>query len=384
MKKIIFCSLFFVFAVFEITAEELPMQVPPVIYAVPGIECNVYFENLVLTLNPADYAFDVDCLKGHNDTKRWRFIPENKDNGTFTWRIRVFNSRNQMVASGESRLIVIPRSPGKGKKKSILMLGDSLTDHSVYPKTVLQLAAEDGIELNMIGTNAGGGRKPEPGGVAHEGYGGWSWETFMTRWTDETAYTAKSKFLFMKDGKLQFDLQAYLKKYANGIRPDFITIMLGTNDVFKAGPGTLAACVKRVMENIDKLVSAMQKSAPDARIGIALTIPPANSQDAFGANYKCRQTRWQFRCNQFRLVAAMIARYAGGKVKNVSLIPAFAEIDCENNFPRRRETVNQRNPDIIMRAANGVHPGNSGYQQIGDIFYAWLKYQSAKPEQQNF
>ena len=61
--KCLFPTLLLVFASAFLQAEEktLPLQLPPQIYAVPGIECNVYFENLVLTLKPDNYAFEVKC-----------------------------------------------------------------------------------------------------------------------------------------------------------------------------------------------------------------------------------------------------------------------------------------------------------------------------------
>ena len=59
----------------------------------------------------------------------------------------------------------------------------------------------------------------------------------------------------------------------------------------------------------------------------------------------------------------------------IHLIPTFLNIDCENNYPMRTEAVNQRNPDKIQRHIQNVHPAKTGYQQIGDTFYCWLKYQ---------
>ena len=70
-------------------AEDVRLLVPEKIYAVPGVELTVYFNNIVTVVNPANYVFDVDCEKGRNDLKRWRFTPKKEDVGTWKWKIRV-------------------------------------------------------------------------------------------------------------------------------------------------------------------------------------------------------------------------------------------------------------------------------------------------------
>ena len=162
-------------------AEKIPLELPPAVYAVPGVEANIYFDNLVLTTNSSNYIFDVDCKKGRNDAKRWRFVPTGKDIGSYTWSIKVLNSKNELVASGKTKLIVSAKDAGKDKKVSLLIIGDSLTDASVYPTEIHTLMTKAGTDLTMIGAHAGRGKKPKK--VAHEGYGGWKWETFCTRWT---------------------------------------------------------------------------------------------------------------------------------------------------------------------------------------------------------
>jgi lysophospholipase L1-like esterase/predicted small lipoprotein YifL len=357
-------------------AEKIPLELPPAVYAVPGIETNIYFDNLVLTTNSNNYVFDVDCKRGRNDAKRWRITPTDKDIGTFKWEIKVLNSKNEVVASGTTKIIVSSAKAGKGKKVSLLVIGDSLTNSSVYPTAIHSLLTKAGNPVTMIGAHSGGGRKP--GKIAHEGYGGWRWETFCTKWTKKKDYRGKSHFLTIKNGKPVLDVKAYLKKYAKGKTPDFITIMLGTNDVFNAKEYNINDNIKKVLSFADKFIAELKKDAPNAQIGVALTVPPALSQDAFGSNYKCNQTRWQYRRNQFKLVEEMIKKYGNGKVKNVSLIPAFVGLDCENNFPMKREKINSQDAKVIMRHSNGVHPARSGYNQIGDVFYCWLKYKLSK------
>jgi len=361
---------------FKSFAEKIPLELPPAVYAVPGIETNIYFDNLVLTTNSSNYVFDVNCKKGRNDAKRWRLVPTDKDIGSYKWTLRVLNSKNEIIATGTTKIIVSPQKAGAGKKVSLLIIGDSLTDATVYPTAIYNLMTKSGTNLTMIGAHAGRGRKPKK--IAHEGYGGWTWNSFCTRWTAKKDYRAKSNFLVLKNGKPTLDFKAYIKKYAKGKNPDFITIMLGTNDVYSANDNNITQRIKNIFSSADKFIAEIKKNAPKTQIGLALTVPPASSQDAFGSNYKCNQTRWQYRRNQFKLVEAMIKKYDKGKVKNVSLIPAFVGIDCENNFPMRREKINSHDPKVIMRHSNGVHPASSGYKQIADVFYCWLKYKLSK------
>ena len=378
--KCLLPTLLLVFASAFLQAEEktLPLQLPPQIYAVPGIECNVYFENLVLTLKPDNYAFEVKCNKGRNDESRWRFTPSAQDVGTYDWHLKVYDSSNRIVAAASTKLVIVPADAGKGRQISIMLVGDSLTDTSIYPLELKNLLAAPGNpQTRFIGSN--GGRGKAPGEIAHEGYGGWRWKTFCTQWAEnhKIPYRTKSKFLTLKNGKPVLDFQAYLDKYNQGRKPDFITVMLGTNDVFDATDENIDQAVDSALKHADWLIGEFRKVAPDARIGIALTVPPAASQDAFGANYRCRQTRWQFRRNQFHLVNRMISHFGKKGDKNISLIPAFTGLDCRNNYPVRAEAINSRNPGKILRQVNGVHPAPAGYKQIADIFYGWLKYQLA-------
>ncbi len=373
MKKINCIVAVLLVLTFKSFAEKIPLELPPAVYAVPGIETNIYFDNLVLTINSNNYAFDVTCQKGRNDAKRWRFTPTAKDIGTYHLTLKILNSKNEVVGTGTTKIIVSPKKSGDGKDISLLIIGDSLTNANVYPTAIYNLMTKSGnLKLKMIGSHCGAGRKP--GKIAHEGYGGWKWESFCTRWTDKKNYHAKSKFLTLKNGTPALDFKAYIKKYANGKNPDFITIMLGTNDVFTATDDNIMKRIKKILSYADTFIAEIKMNAPNAQIGLALTVPPAFSQDAFGYNYKCNQTRWQYRRNQFQIVKTMIEKYGNGKVKNVSLIPAFVGLDCENNFPMQKEQLNSHNTQDIMRHCNGVHPDAKGYKQIADTFYCWLKY----------
>ena len=110
------------------------LLLPENIYAVVGNECNIYFKNVFLAINYNNYVFDVDCKVGRNDLKRWRFTPEAKHGGkTFPLTLKVYDCENTLVAESTTNGHVAPADAGKNKKITILMVGDSLTNHTVYP-----------------------------------------------------------------------------------------------------------------------------------------------------------------------------------------------------------------------------------------------------------
>ena len=149
------------------------LQLPPAIYAVPGVESCIYFDNVVLTVNPDNYVFDVTCAKGRNDQKRWRYVPAKTDKGTFPLKLRVYSCRG-LEAEGETRIIVTSADAGKDKAPAILVIGDSLTAAGIYPTRIEALMKANGHpQVKMLGLRGTKGR--------HEGYGGWRWDTFIKK-----------------------------------------------------------------------------------------------------------------------------------------------------------------------------------------------------------
>lgn len=254
------------------------------------------------------------------------------------------------------------------------MVGDSLTNYTVYPARLYELCqGENNPKLTMIGTRRfvpKGIRIPE--NVRHEGWAGWRWDSFLTRWDEGPAIKKprKSRFLFKKEGKLVFSLADYLKT-DNFKMPDIITIQLGVNDIFHAVDEDRAERIRMILENADKMIACFRKDAPDALIGVGFVTPGA-LQDGFGYKSRCSQTAWGYFLNTFSLNRAM-AKHFAGKDPKLFLIPGNVGLDTENNFPVRKEEVNYGNPAAVIRQCNGVHPAPAGYRQIGDIYYAWLK-----------
>ena len=350
---------------------------PEKIYAVPGVECNIYFKNIFLAVNHANFVFDAECASGAQERSRWTFTPAEEDAGkTIPFKLTVFDQYGKRVAEAASTICVAKSDAGKDKTVSILMIGDSLTSATEYPRQ-LKRRCTGSPNLVMVGTHGGGGRVPA-NGVAHEGYGGWKFRDFLHRNYDpaklppKRRYGAKSKFLFEKNGKPEFDFARYLQTYNDGKVPDVITIQLGVNDVFRATEDNLDKYIADILKNADALISGLRAAAPRAVIGIGYVTGGAN-QDAFAVNYKSGQTSWGYRRNHFRLNQTMAEHFRKYNDPKLVMIPSNINLDTDNNFPVKTRKAAAWSSQNVVRQNNGVHPDYYGYRQMGDSYYAWLK-----------
>ena len=354
----------------------LRLSLPDTIDAVVGLEANIYFDNLVLTTDSANYAFDVHCPKGRHEEERWTLTPVVGDVGVYPLVVEVRDDQNRVVARARTQLRVHPADAGNGRDLTLLFVGDSLTHASVYPRHVLDLGAKDGNpRLKLIGSHQPAG---VPDTVRHEGYGGWTALRFATHATGtprEGEYAKRaSPFLYPgADGKPALDFKAYCRDVNGGTPPDVVSIFLGPNDIYGDTDETIEGGVERMLRHMDLLVGMVRRDAPETDVALLLPVPPAASQDAFGSNYGTSQTRWQYRRNQHRLVERMLAQYGGREPERIHLIATEVNLDCRHNYPAAEVTWNANTPLKGLRQNNGVHPAATGYQQTGDTVFAWLK-----------
>ncbi len=346
---------------------------PEKIYAVPGVECNIYFKNIFLTINHANYVFDVDCEAGRNDLKRWRYVPTEKDGGKkIPLTLKVYDG-DGLVAERSTTVCVAPADAGKDRKINILQIGDSLTNYTIHSAQLYKYCQAPGNpKLTMVGTryfNPRGEKLPTE--VKHEGYAGWTWNRFITLFGEKKS----SKFLFKKDGKIVISPADYLKKY-NLPTPDVITFQLGVNDISNIVAENRDEKIKKILADADTFITAFKKDIPNAIIGVAF-ITPAADQDAFGKIYKCRATAWLRFQNQFYLNNEM-QKYFAAKHPDIIMIPLVLGLDSENNFPVKKEPASMNSKTLVRRQNNAVHPNHDGYRQMGDVYYAWLKNILAK------
>jgi lysophospholipase L1-like esterase len=351
---------------------------PPVIYAVPGVEMSVYFDNIILHPDSDRFIYDVQCTIGRQQQERWTVVPDAEQVGDHGLTIRILTPEMVPLHEMSTTVRVVDAAAGAGETISALVIGDSLTAASAYPGRVVSLFATEGNPaLTMIGETGPGGDS----GNRHEGYGGWSCERFACAWDPEAEWKevsgrmrrTRSPFLFETPDGPVLDFSRYFEKNSAGAPPDFITILLGCNDTFSSDETNIEERIDTMFGHLDTLLAAIRAAAPEAEIGLLTLVPPAASQDAFGANYGCGQNRWQYRRNQHRVVEREMETYGGREAEGIFLLPAHVNIDSVWGFPRTSVALGGHEETKIPRMSNGVHPATAGYYQIGDSIFAWMK-----------
>ena len=350
----------------------LQLTLPPTVFAVPGVPVGVYFDNVVLTERPEDYRFEVGCDVGSVESRRWTVTAGDKEVGDHALVLTVKDPAGKVAAEGKMVLRVVPREAGAGRAVKVLIVGDSLTHASLYPNEMARLLSEPGNpRWSMLGTHKPAAAGP---GVVHEGYGGWKWADFLTKFDPKAvgvtagplARKATSPFVFANEkGKGAFDLARYFRESCNGEVPDVVTFLLGINDCFGAKVDDEVAMLKHidvVLDHADKLLAEFHKVAPKAVLAVGLTTPPNSRESGFVANYKGAYHRWGWKRIQHRLVQRMLERLSGREGEGIFLVPTELNVDPVDGYPTN----------------NGVHPNAVGYAQIGVSFYAWMKDWLAK------
>lgn len=341
--------------------QQFRLTLPPQIYAVPEVEMNLYFANTVLTTTEDHVSFEIDCPIGQSDEVHWTLTAKPSDVGSVPLTLRVKDSKGAIVESASTTVTIVPQQAGADKKIRLLIVGDSLTHASVYPNEVARLLEAPGNpEWKMLGTHKPSGVAER---VAHEGYGGWTWAAFNSKFAvDATKPGSSSPFVFAdSDGKPSLNVARYFDERCEGERPDFIIVKLGINDCFGFNPDDakqLDTQIDGVFEQAEKLLSEFRRAAPDAEIGICLTTPGNSRDEAFVANYKDRYSRMGWNRIQHRLVERQIAHFGERNSEKIFLVPTELNLDVVDGYPTN----------------NAVHPNAHGYQQIGKSIFAWIKW----------
>jgi lysophospholipase L1-like esterase len=329
------------------------LTLPKIIYGVVDMETRIFYHNLVYCENKAALKFDVDCVIGNSYDNFFSFnvgVP-----GKYPCKITVFQN-GKIVGISETLILVAPKDSGVENNAVILTIGDSILADGDIVRLHDNLLKSSGHNfIRMMGSHSGLGKQLSANDIAVEAYGGWKWQCFATRYSNENNYNSKSKFIKINNNQTTFILQEYLDKYNNNFPPDVVIFSLGCNDIALAKQDTLSKVIADSFAARKKLILEFQKVMPNAIIGIVLIMPPNILDEAFEINYHGEITRNQYTCNQFNYVKSTLLELQD--CPNISLIPVYTAIDENTAYP----------------VDNALHPNQIGKQQFAQTLFSWLK-----------
>ena len=337
---------------------DIIINIPAKMYATEGIEFNIYFENI--TEDWTRYTWDVECSIGQQMDRGYTLTPTSSQAGTYDLSIMA-TSKDGVSKRANTSLIVTASTAGSGDSVSVLVLGDSTTANGIAVSKLNANFADDPMTVSTVGTQ---GTSPNN----HEGRSGWTFNKYFTDGTGNAFYHNST-----------FDASYYFQN--SGVSaPDWFFINLGINDVFNdRNDDAFFDTLDDVIGLCDDMITSIQTASSSIKIGVCLTIPPNHSQDAFGKAYACYQTRDRYKRNNTLLVKKLIEKYDRRESEGIYVVPINTALDVIYNMGLETLPVNARNTAITYESAiqnGGVHPVDSGYWQIADVYTAFLKAQA--------
>lgn len=414
------------------------MVIPPTIYAVQGRECNVYLDNLhVGRSSQWEHDITTTGSVGSQQNERWTWTPSAAvTTGTIT--IDAYNPRNGVkMASKTANIRAAASTAQSGTTKKVMVIGDSLVNAGVITQTLLDIAAGgDVMGVTLLGTQGTAPNKHEGrGGWTVDNYttAGPTYYDFTVSGVtvapainaaeythNGSTYRVQSVSLSGGAGTIRCSVVSGGAPLASGTltksngsagdatitftasaaapgnpfwiggavnfaqyltnnslaAPDWVFVALGINDVFgQTDDAACSAAADAAFVKLDTLITSIKAAGAGVKVGLMVPSPPSSDQDAFGANYGVGQTRWRDKRNILIWARQMLVKYSGQEANRIYIVPTNTALDTVNNMNLAASApVNSRSTVNSTRQNNGVHPATSGYQQIGDALWAFMKY----------
>ena len=373
---------------------------PGTVYAAPGVECSIYWANVLDTVKPQLYCFDTKCAVGRNQEERFAWTPAAEDAGRDV-RLTVEAIREGEIVDRATTVIKVAKKPADGAKNvALATLAASLTG-SRYPDFVLEGMKADGYPgFREVGSHSGGGNPVVTGGPAHDGYGGFTFGCFLSRWmmheselpllqdaaerdqlkalglvgAKRKSYALRSPLVRIENGKKVVDVQAWLDKVNGGKAPEVIFIELGANQTFGATDDeTLHRIVNEVqIPNARRLLGYLRGKCPNSLIGIALETLGCG-QDGYAASYGCRYSEANWRRNLFVLNRALERFVRDSGDPRLMVVPFGHAISRDHSYLREEVKAHAYAEGKILRDRNALHCGAAGGHQLADAVRCWLE-----------
>ena len=385
---------------------------PEVIYAAPGIECNIYYANVFDSCTPEKWAFQTYAKVGNSWKNRWSWKPGKGNAGRdYTLVINAWTDEDDypIAATTVVKVAKVPKAKGgETNRVTLALFGDSLTGCGYQDQAMEDIRKAGWVNYTPVGT-----RRLKENGALHDGYGGWSYNSYLKEYMlgkeeyanvqDEAEREQlkalgvpvakleswqtdlrRSPILKMEKGKIVLDEKPWLGRINGGKAPDYLFVMLGINATWWT-KGTRAEVEKSTWETMyaredNELLpfyKTIRKMLPDTVILLANT-PLGGDQNAFTSNYGSDWNYVQQRKNGYALNKCLDKFVKMQNDPKLVFVGTAQAIDPFYGYMRKTHKVNSRCDVTEEVGANAVHPSAEGGLQVGDAMAAAVLWQMGK------
>lgn len=158
---------------------------------VVGDTFQLFHTGIIKSFMPEAEGVNIICSKGYAYPRHYEWTPTSSDVGSYTLKAQTRNFDGTIVSEGTTTLVVHPKltNDTTPSNLNILCFGDSLTAGGQWPAEGLRriygkngLGASGPSSLAITNKVNAYGRKTATVNtyeVKHEGYGGWTWASFL-------------------------------------------------------------------------------------------------------------------------------------------------------------------------------------------------------------
>lgn len=248
-------------------------------------------------------------------------------------------------------IVPVSKTSGSGMTRNVMFIGDSITANGLYAKEVVNLFANDVMNVNLVGT-------VKIGGVPHEGHGGWTSKDFC----EVQSFNDYTNAFYNPETKT-FDFSYYMStnKFES---VDDVFITLGINDMAQN------IGLDNIIRYYNKMINSIRAYNPKIRIFIGLCILPYSGKYSTVHNYT------QFwKAQRLSLHERLIEEYDERENESIYVVPFNLTIDTENDFKFVEKPLSHRNNEVKVKyCTDVVHPSTVAYNKMADMAYWYIKY----------
>ena len=411
----------------KIFNSSIDLSLPDRFFAVVGDTLQIFYQGLAKCVDIESYNVLIMCSKGKQYHRYFEYTPAADDVGTTTFGVAIYDNNRNLLGSASCTLVTLAQPSAPSSEKKFMCVGDSLTANGIWvAEAYRRLTGSGGTPAGLnLGNITFGGSKTKDG-AGYIGMSGWSWYNFVSNSraafrftlsgtpslsmgavysnnghtyqiieiidntilceTSSTSNTPTTSGTLTKvsgggDASLTFSSAAadaanpfwngskvsfttYVNNYLGG-SVDYVYTLLSWNGM----DGTISS----IMESVKTFADALHRDYPNAKLRLmGLQFPSIKlMMPAYGASGSGYADTYAMYIKAIELQEAF-KEFANSEGYStwVEHINVAAEFDSEYNMPITQKNVNTRNSTYQEPYANnGVHPGDAGYLQIGDVAY---------------